>query len=91
MLLSYFFILSWFCFNFSFALHMWFPWINGLYPYRDNVFVPCSAYRTPLCKAKRGGFKDTYPDDLLAPVLKVRYTKLSHLLMLIKINEDIYL
>lgn len=31
----------------------------------------CSAYRTPLCKAKRGGLKDTYPDDILAPVLKV--------------------
>ncbi|KAL0016282.1 hypothetical protein SO802_003351 [Lithocarpus litseifolius] len=28
------------------------------------------AYRTPICKAKRGGFKDTYADDLLAPVLK---------------------
>lgn len=45
--------------------------------YIENLFVPCSAYRTPLCKAKRGGFKDTYPDDLLAPVLKVGYTKLS--------------
>lgn len=31
----------------------------------------CSAYRTALCKSKRGGFKDTYPDDLLAPVLRV--------------------
>ncbi|CAN1269780.1 3-ketoacyl CoA thiolase 1, peroxisomal [Linum perenne] len=29
-----------------------------------------SAYRTALCKSKRGGFKDTLPDDLLAPVLK---------------------
>lgn len=29
------------------------------------------AYRTALCKSKRGGFKDTHPDDLLAPVLKV--------------------
>ncbi|MQL71311.1 hypothetical protein Taro_003616 [Colocasia esculenta] len=28
------------------------------------------AYRTALCKSKRGGFKDTHPDDLLAPVLK---------------------
>ncbi|KAF5944271.1 hypothetical protein HYC85_018348 [Camellia sinensis] len=28
------------------------------------------AYRTALCKSKRGGFKDTYPDDLLAPVLR---------------------
>ncbi|GKF24788.1 3-ketoacyl-CoA thiolase 2, peroxisomal, partial [Tanacetum coccineum] len=28
------------------------------------------AYRTPLCKSKRGGLKDTYHDDILAPVLK---------------------
>ncbi|KAL6963091.1 acetyl-CoA C-acyltransferase [Sarracenia purpurea var. burkii] len=35
------------------------------------LFVMYSAYRTALCKSKRGGFKDTYPDDLLAPVLKV--------------------
>ncbi|KAM5552643.1 3-ketoacyl-CoA thiolase 2, peroxisomal [Rosa sericea] len=41
---------------------------------RTNVFgddvVIVAAYRTPLCKAKRGGFKDTHADDLLAPVLK---------------------
>lgn len=30
-----------------------------------------SAYRTAICKAKRGGFKDTLPDDLLGTVLKV--------------------
>ena len=30
------------------------------------------ACRTAICKAKRGGFKDTLADDLLAPVLKVR-------------------
>ncbi|CAH2038915.1 unnamed protein product [Thlaspi arvense] len=30
-----------------------------------------SAQRTALCKAKRGSFKDTYPDELLAAVLKV--------------------
>ena len=28
-----------------------------------------SALRTPLCKAKRGAFKSTTTDDLLAPVL----------------------
>ncbi|ONK63730.1 uncharacterized protein A4U43_C07F18320 [Asparagus officinalis] len=28
------------------------------------------AYRTAICKSKRGGFKDTYPEDLLTPVLK---------------------
>ncbi|XP_058724341.1 3-ketoacyl-CoA thiolase 2, peroxisomal-like [Vicia villosa] len=35
----------------------------------DDVVI-VAAYRTALCKAKRGGFKDTHPDDLLAPVLK---------------------
>uniref|UniRef100_A0A7N0USF1 acetyl-CoA C-acyltransferase n=1 Tax=Kalanchoe fedtschenkoi TaxID=63787 RepID=A0A7N0USF1_KALFE len=35
----------------------------------DDVVI-VSAYRTPLCKAKRGGFKDTPADDLLATVLK---------------------
>jgi hypothetical protein len=35
------------------------------------ILCACSAYRTALCKAKRGGFKDTHPDDILAPVLKV--------------------
>nr|POF08478.1 3-ketoacyl-coa thiolase 2, peroxisomal [Quercus suber] len=42
--------------------------------HRTSVFgddvVIVAAYRTPICKAKRGGFKDTYADDLLAPVLK---------------------
>ncbi|GJM87355.1 hypothetical protein PR202_ga03301 [Eleusine coracana subsp. coracana] len=32
----------------------------------DDVVVVA----TPICKAKRGGFKDTYPEDLLAVVLK---------------------
>jgi len=32
-----------------------------------------SAFRTPICRAKRGGFKDTFPEDLLAPVLKVKF------------------
>ncbi|KAG4983075.1 hypothetical protein AAZX31_10G117800 [Glycine max] len=35
----------------------------------DDVVI-VAAYRTAHCKAKRGGFKDTLPDDLLAPVLK---------------------
>ncbi|XP_050419523.1 3-ketoacyl-CoA thiolase B, peroxisomal [Patella vulgata] len=34
----------------------------------DIVIV--SALRTPIGKAKRGSFKDTYPDDLLAAVFK---------------------
>ncbi|CAL5326914.1 unnamed protein product [Camellia sinensis] len=37
--------------------------------YGDDVVI-VTAYRTALCKSKRGGFKDTYPDDLLAPVLR---------------------
>ncbi|KAE7997961.1 hypothetical protein FH972_002547 [Carpinus fangiana] len=35
----------------------------------DDVVI-VAAYRTAICKSKRGGFKDTLPDDLLAPVLK---------------------
>ncbi|KAG0603952.1 hypothetical protein M758_10G133200, partial [Ceratodon purpureus] len=35
----------------------------------DDVVV-VAAYRTEICRAKRGGFKDTYPHDLLAPVLR---------------------
>jgi acetyl-CoA acyltransferase 1 len=46
-----------------------------VYPLTDTIPLPCvlshcSAYRTPICKAKRGGFKDTYPEDLLTVVLK---------------------
>ncbi|KAL2486122.1 3-ketoacyl-CoA thiolase 2 [Abeliophyllum distichum] len=35
----------------------------------DDVVI-VAAYRTAICKSKRGGFKDTLPDDLLATVLK---------------------
>ncbi|XP_020273969.1 3-ketoacyl-CoA thiolase 2, peroxisomal-like [Asparagus officinalis] len=35
----------------------------------DDVVI-VAAYRTAICKSKRGGFKDTYPEDLLTPVLK---------------------
>ncbi|KAJ7004735.1 hypothetical protein D5086_007382 [Populus alba] len=40
----------------------------------DDVVI-VAAYRTPLCKSKRGGFKDTHADDLLAPVLKALIEK----------------
>ncbi|KAA8543465.1 hypothetical protein F0562_021040 [Nyssa sinensis] len=40
----------------------------------DDVVV-VAAYRTAICKSKRGGFKDTLPDDLLAPVLKALIEK----------------
>eukprot|EP00929_Paragymnodinium_shiwhaense_P070523 TRINITY_DN3570_c0_g1_i3.p1 TRINITY_DN3570_c0_g1~~TRINITY_DN3570_c0_g1_i3.p1 ORF type:complete len:323 (-),score=53.79 TRINITY_DN3570_c0_g1_i3:415-1383(-) len=35
----------------------------------DDVVI-VSALRTPICRANRGGFKDTQPDDLLIPVLR---------------------
>jgi len=35
----------------------------------DDVVI-CCAVRTPLCKAKRGSFKDTAPELLLAAVFK---------------------
>ncbi|KAH0932595.1 hypothetical protein HID58_009712 [Brassica napus] len=38
--------------------------------YGDDVVI-VAAHRTALCKSKRGNFKDTYPDDLLAPVLRL--------------------
>ncbi|KAL2642271.1 hypothetical protein R1flu_009858 [Riccia fluitans] len=36
----------------------------------DDDIVIVSAYRTALTKARRGGFKDTPAEDMLAPVLK---------------------
>ncbi|GAB2218703.1 hypothetical protein Droror1_Dr00001931, partial [Drosera rotundifolia] len=35
----------------------------------DDIVI-VAAYRTAICKSKRGGFKDTLPDDLLSTVLK---------------------
>ncbi|XP_043720608.1 3-ketoacyl-CoA thiolase 2, peroxisomal [Telopea speciosissima] len=40
----------------------------------DDIVI-VAAYRTPLCKAKRGGFKDTPADDLLATVLRALIEK----------------
>ncbi|GLT56417.1 hypothetical protein SLA2020_294600 [Shorea laevis] len=46
---------------------------------RSSVFgddvVIVAAHRTAICKSKRGSFKDTYPDDLLAPVLRALIEK----------------
>jgi acetyl-CoA acyltransferase 1 len=36
----------------------------------DDDVVIVSALRTPICRARRGGFKDTYIEDLLVPVMK---------------------
>ena len=44
-----------------------FGWL--MYLLQNNLIN--RAYRTAICKAKRGGFKDTPADDLLAAVLKV--------------------
>ncbi|KAF9688932.1 hypothetical protein SADUNF_Sadunf01G0039400 [Salix dunnii] len=41
---------------------------EGSAAYGDDVVV-VAAYRTPQCKSKRGGFKDTHAEDLLAPAL----------------------
>lgn len=35
----------------------------------DDIVIICPV-RTAICRANRGGFKDTPPDALLAPVLK---------------------
>ncbi|KAJ7961481.1 3-ketoacyl-CoA thiolase 2, peroxisomal [Quillaja saponaria] len=40
----------------------------------DDVVI-VAAFRTAICKSRRGGFKDTLPDDLLAPVLKALIDK----------------
>ncbi|CAL9112309.1 unnamed protein product, partial [Musa textilis] len=40
----------------------------------DDVVV-VAAYRTAICKSKRGGFKDTYPEELLTAVLKALLDK----------------
>ncbi|CAE8641514.1 unnamed protein product, partial [Polarella glacialis] len=36
----------------------------------DDDIVICAALRTPIAKAKRGAFKDTAPEDLLAPLFQ---------------------
>jgi len=36
----------------------------------DDDIVIVSAIRTPICRARKGGFRDTQPDALLAAVLK---------------------
>jgi acetyl-CoA acyltransferase 1 len=41
----------------------------------DDDIVICAAYRTPITKAKKGGFKDTTPDAMLAAILKATVEK----------------
>jgi acetyl-CoA acyltransferase 1 len=42
----------------------------GKFSDSDDDVVIVAAYRTALTKARRGGFKNTSADELLAPVLK---------------------
>ncbi|EAL70062.1 hypothetical protein ACTFIW_003950 [Dictyostelium discoideum] len=44
----------------------------------DDIVI-VAPFRTAICKAKRGAFKETAPDDLLAPVIKhiIKVTKLD--------------
>ncbi|KAL9282826.1 3-ketoacyl-CoA thiolase 5, peroxisomal [Arabidopsis thaliana] len=43
--------------------------VSPMAAFGDDIVI-VAAYRTAICKARRGGFKDTLPDDLLASVLK---------------------
>jgi len=43
----------------------------------DDDVVVVSALRTPICKAKRGNFKDTLPDDLLSAVFTATISRLG--------------
>lgn len=45
----------------------------------DDDVVICAAVRTPLLKSKRGAFKDTAPELMVAPLLSaiVERTKIS--------------
>lgn len=40
----------------------------------DDIVI-VAAYRTAICKSKRGGFKDTHPSEMLAPCLKAVINK----------------
>lgn len=43
----------------------------------DNDVVIVSAVRTAMTKGKKGGFKDTRPEELLAGALRAVYTKVN--------------
>jgi len=43
----------------------------------DNDVVIVSAVRTAMTKGKRGGFKDTRPEELLSGALRAVYTKVN--------------
>ncbi|KAF4723753.1 3-ketoacyl-CoA thiolase, peroxisomal, partial [Perkinsus olseni] len=37
---------------------------------RSDDVVICAALRTALCKAKKGLFRDTFPEDMISPLLR---------------------
>ncbi|EJD07184.1 thiolase [Fomitiporia mediterranea MF3/22] len=43
----------------------------------DNDVVIVAAYRTAITKARKGGFKDTLPEEMLTAVLKAVYEKVK--------------
>ncbi|KAI9453692.1 thiolase [Lactarius psammicola] len=43
----------------------------------DNDVVIVAAVRTAMTKGKRGGFKDTRPEELLSGILRAVYTKVN--------------
>ncbi|KAH8108293.1 thiolase [Phellopilus nigrolimitatus] len=43
----------------------------------DNDVVIVAAYRTAITKARKGGFKDTLPEEILTAVLRAVYEKVS--------------
>ncbi|KAI0825412.1 thiolase [Irpex lacteus] len=43
----------------------------------DDDVVIVAAVRSAITKGKKGGFKDTYPDEILSAVLRAVYTKVS--------------
>ncbi|PWA94163.1 hypothetical protein CTI12_AA063520 [Artemisia annua] len=40
--------------------------VNVFFALKPGIGLRSCAYQTLLCKLKRGGLKDTYPDDILA-------------------------
>jgi acetyl-CoA acyltransferase 1 len=46
--------------------------VAALQQKRDDDVVITMAIRSPLCKAKKGGFKDTRSDELMVEMFRVR-------------------
>ncbi|ELU09588.1 hypothetical protein CAPTEDRAFT_229355 [Capitella teleta] len=51
--------------------------IRGKFEDSDDDVVIVSALRTPICRAKRGGLKDSLPDDLLTTVFTATLNNLN--------------